>query len=72
MEFRYLEHMWKNNKEIALAALFQNGHALYYVFDNLKNGWDFILFAVTQERSVLVYASEALKSNKKTAPVKCA
>lgn len=63
VELRYLEHCWKNDKEIALAALAQNGHALYYASDNLKNDRDFILSAVTQSGSALIYASDALKDN---------
>lgn len=63
VELRYLDHVWKNDKEIALAALAQNGHALYYASDNLKNDRDFILAAVLISGSALIYTSDALKAN---------
>jgi len=69
VELRYLDHVWKNDKEIALAALSQNGHALYYASDSLKNDQEFILSAVEIRGSALIYASDGLKNNEEVATI---
>ena len=47
-----------------LAAVTQNGNALQYASDELKNDKDVVLAAVTQNGNALGYASAELRNDK--------
>jgi Domain of unknown function (DUF4116) len=55
--------VFKNDKEIILAAVTQNGGALRYATGKLKNDKDIVLAAVKQGNYALYYASEELKND---------
>jgi len=63
-ELRYLDSVWQDNREIVMAAVSCNAHALYYASDKLKDDEDFITAAVMENGSALNYASENLKDQK--------
>ena len=54
---------WRNNREIVLAAVQQDGTALEYASDIHKNDKDIVLVAVQNTGSGLKYAAEALKDD---------
>ena len=53
-----------NEKEIVMAAVAQNGRALYYASDKLKNDKEIVMAAVAQKGRALGYASDELKNDK--------
>jgi histidinol phosphatase-like PHP family hydrolase len=64
-----LEHAshpeWKNDREVVLAAVEQNGLALEFASDALKNDPLVVLAAVEQNGRALEFASDALKNNRR-------
>ncbi|MBF8263256.1 MAG: hypothetical protein HW387_921 [Parachlamydiales bacterium] len=64
MAFQYASEALKNNREIVLVAVQQNGMALQYASEALKNNREIVLVAVQQNGRALQYASEALKDNR--------
>ena len=54
----------ENNKEIILEAVKQNGNALKYASEDLRNDIDIVLEAVKENGVALVYASNNLKNNR--------
>ncbi len=55
----------RNDKDIVLAAVNQNGHALKYASTELKNDKDIVLTAVNKAGYTLRYASTELQNDKK-------
>ena len=56
--------MNQNNKEVVLAAVKQDGHALPYADKSLKKDKEVVLAAVKQNGIALYYADESLKKDK--------
>jgi hypothetical protein len=54
----------RNNKEIVLVAVKNDGWALKYASDELKNDKEVVLTAVTQNDYGLKFASENLRNDK--------
>jgi histidinol phosphatase-like PHP family hydrolase len=54
----------KNDKEIVLAAVHQDGSSLEYASDELKNNKEVVFAAVTNDGWALRYASKELKDNR--------
>jgi hypothetical protein len=54
----------KNDKEVVLAALSQNGYALQYASDTLKNDKEVVLAAVFRDGRSLQFASAAVNNDK--------
>ncbi len=52
-----------NNKEFVLEVVKQDGEALQYASDELRNDKDVVLAAVQQDRDALQYASDELKDD---------
>eukprot|EP00521_Asterionellopsis_glacialis_P018527 CAMPEP_0195296216 /NCGR_PEP_ID=MMETSP0707-20130614/18999_1 /TAXON_ID=33640 /ORGANISM="Asterionellopsis glacialis, Strain CCMP134" /LENGTH=203 /DNA_ID=CAMNT_0040357657 /DNA_START=58 /DNA_END=666 /DNA_ORIENTATION=- len=53
----------RENRDIVEAAVVQNGRALYYASEELKNDKRIVLVAVTQNGRALQYASEELQDD---------
>ena len=54
----------KNDKDVVLATVIQDGRALKYVSEILQNDKEVVLAAVNQDGSALYYASEELQNDK--------
>ena len=57
----YASDRLKNNKEIVLEAVKQNGLALEYASDRLKNNEEIVVTAIKQYESALQFASYRLR-----------
>jgi hypothetical protein len=65
MGFRIRHRGFKNNKDVVLEAVKQDGMALQFASDELKNNKDVVLKAVRQNVWVLRFASEELQKELK-------
>jgi len=52
------------DKEVVLAAVKENGYALLYASEGMKNDKEVVLAAVKQNGNALQYASEGMKNVK--------
>lgn len=58
-----IEKKWKNDKDVVLIAVTNNGRALQYASETLRTDKEVVLAAVTNYAAALEYASNALKSD---------
>ena len=63
-ELENLPDEFKKDKDVVLAAVKQNVHALEYADDSLKKDKEIVLIAVKQDGDALRYADESLKKDK--------
>ena len=63
---QYVNEELKNDKDIVMAAIYNNPYSLVCASERLKNDKDVVVNAVTQKATALYYASEELQSDKKT------
>lgn len=62
----YASKELKDNKEIVMAAVSQDGSALQYASKELQDDKDIVKAAAAKDRNALKYASERVRNDKKT------
>jgi hypothetical protein len=60
---RSARNILKNDKEVVMVAVAQDGRALRFASDALKNDKEVVMVAVAQDGRALEYASDALKND---------
>ncbi len=62
-DIRLANPIFKNDKEIVLAAIKQYPNAFYHVHKDMKDDFEVVMSAVSESGSMLMYVSERLRSN---------
>ena len=62
--FRYASETFRNDRNVVLAGVAQDGHALQYASETLRNDDKVVLAAVAQNGYALEYASETLRNDR--------
>lgn len=54
-QFQFIEHQWRNDRQVALAAVSMYGKALEYASLDLRDDREVVLAAVTQDGEALAF-----------------
>ena len=63
IEFKELSHKYRSDREIAMAAVKNNGYNLYYVSEELTDDKELVLLAVKYDGECLSFASDRLRDD---------
>ena len=63
--FHQLEDCWKDDKDLALIAVYQDGLLLSCLSNRLKDDEDVVYMATQNTKSAIIFASQRLKNNLK-------